>query len=281
MNIRFEEIKSKIQSLEGQMGVKKRVHLGFCEFNESPCAIFPTNIVKIPAWFLFKYDDIPQRFQIATMDDPRLTDPRFLNEFSDWMNEKLFEAGLSSVVRPIHHGVLQIVIKLMHDPDLYEKSKDFVLGHELAHLDHDQTQLQASLSLLGITGGIFLFSLALAIIPFVQLTISVTVIAVAVIVSISSVLGWMNKGGLPVSLPSVEEEKKCDLDSVKALQDANGGIYWFETYRRHNLAFRRQNSASAQDIDAWGNDLNDKKHPPWTERIAYLREWQSQHPQRV
>ncbi len=289
MNTRFEELKSKIQSLESQMGIKKKVRLEFCEFNKPCQAFLNKNIVKVSTWFLFKPDDIPPKFRITTTDDPRLVDDSFLNELSDWMNGKLREMGLSSLVCPIDHGALQSRIRSMCDPNLYEKSKDFLLAHEVAHLSHAETEgqlihshyIQSSLSLLGIVGGVFLLSLAISIIPFVHLTITLTVIAVAVIVSVSSIFGWMNRQALPVPLSSITEEKKADLDAVKALRDANGGIHHFETTRRHYLAVRRHNIASRQVIDDNGNNLKDKEHPPLAERVAYLRQWQLQFPQRA
>ena len=78
----------------------------------------------------------------------------------------------------------------------------------------------------------------------------------------------------------MEEEKKADLDAVEMLQDASGGIHYFDTIAKHNILVRQQNLASTQSFDAQGNNLNDINHPPLTERVDYLRRWQIEHSSR-
>src|SRR5262249_15614156 len=116
----------------------------------------------------------------------------------------------------------------------------------------------------------------------------------------------------------VEEEKKADLDGVRALQgNSRGGVYFFETVRQYQLKLKEEALSSVSDrgpqgewiirpptmsiwdpigsvknfasfvnhmikvfsVDQDGNNLYDKIHPPLTERIAYLRNFpQSQTP---
>ncbi len=284
-DVRFNEIRSKVQLFEGKMGVGKSVKLALGEFNAAPCAELQNNTIRLPTWFLFKYDDIPHRFHVANLDDPRLADQNFLNELARWMNEKFQEAGLSSVVRRADHGILQTVIKKMREQELYEKCKDFTLCHELAHLNHAQVEqrtfylnsIQESISVAGIIGGILLLFLAVAIIPIVHLTVTLAVGGIAVTVSILAILSWLNKAKPALTSSAIEEEKHADMDALEVLQDATGGIYLFETYRQQNLAVRRGHPTQAHDIDENGNNLRDKNHPPLTERIGYLRQWQSGH----
>jgi hypothetical protein len=287
--IRFNEIKSKIKLFEAKMGVEKNVNLALGEFDTTPCAMLQNNMIKLPTWFLFKYEDIPARFRVVNLDDPRIADNNFLNELAGWMNARFQEAGISSVIRPADHGILQTVIKKMRDQNLYEKCKDFTLCHELSHLNHSQIQqrtyylngIQEIISVSGVIGGILLLFLAVAIIPFVELTVTLVVSGIATTVSILAILAWLNKAE-PTSSPSaIEEEKHADLDAIEALQDASGGIYLFETHRQQNQAIRRSHPTKILYIDEHGNNLKDKNHPPLTERIAYLRQWQSQHFQRA
>jgi hypothetical protein len=289
LDVRLEEIRSRVRNLKGKMKVEQRVQLALGKFNETPCAFTIAKKIQLPPWFLFKYEDIPMRFRVTSFDDPRLVDQNFLNDLAAWMNEKFHEAGLSSVVRqPADHGILQKVIALMRDRDLYDKSKDFTLAHELAHLNHAQVaerslshNIQESVSVAGIIGGIFLLFLAVSITPFVHLAVTLTVAGIAMTVSIVAILAWLNKTNSPASVSDVVEEKNADMDAIEALQDASGAIHYFETYRQFNLAVRQSSPATQQDIDANGNNLLDKAHPPLTERIAYIRQWQSQHLQRV
>ena len=96
-------------------------------------------------WFLFKYNDIPYHFRITDENDPRLFDQNFLNEFASWMNDKIREANLSSICRPVDLGILQIVIRLLRDPTFYEKCRDFSLAHELSHIAHYQKEKRIKL----------------------------------------------------------------------------------------------------------------------------------------
>jgi len=277
-DFRFEEIQSKIRNLEEKMKMPKSVQLELAAFNESPSANLTYNAVKIPTWFLFKYEDIPLRFRITDLDDPRLTDQNYLSCLAEWMNEKFREAGISSVIHTADYVKLQTVIKFMRDQNLYEKSKDFTLGHELSHLNHAQlgqwslSHMKESISLAGIIGGILLLFLALSIIPFVHLAVTLTVGGTAVTMAILGMLAYLKT--MISSQSVIEEEKSADIKSAEVLQDAVGGIYLFETYRHQNLTIRHRDPT--RHIDENGNNLRDKNHPPLTERIAYLKAWQSQ-----
>jgi len=238
---RLDEIESKICTLKRKIGVDKIIKLALGQFSESPCAQLKNNTIKLPTWFLFRYDDLPQRFRIANLDDPRLEDLNFLEELAQWMNIKFREAGLLSVISPADYGILQRVIKLMRDRDLYEKSKDFTLGHELAHLNYAQVKqqilyshnIQECVSTTGIIGGILLLFITVSMIPFVHLTITLTVGGIAVTVSILAILARLNK--TPPAFPSAkEEEKKPDINVLKALKKEIGGFYFFKTYSKKN-----------------------------------------------
>lgn len=283
--VRFNKIESKIRKLEAKMGVQKSVQLNIDKFSESPHASHANNMVVLPSWFLFKYEDIPSQFRLDSLNDRRLVDRRFLTELAGWMNEKFREAGLSSVIHPADYGILQTVIMRMRDRDLYHKSRNFTLCHELAHLNHHQTAERAlfweSISIAGIIGGISLLFVAVAVIPLVHLAVTLTMGGIAVTISTTGVLAWLNKPNSPAAASPVEEEKNADMDAVEALQEARGGIHTFETHRLFNLAVRRGDPSTQCKIDLNGNYLEDTKHPPLTERIAYLRQWQSQHLQRV
>lgn len=283
---RSEELRQKMRFFETAFGMNEQISLTVGDFTSSPCAKFPENTMQIPSWFLFRAEDIPVRFHIANLDDPRMTDPNFLNQMADWMNEKIREAGLTSLCRPADRGVLQHVIKLLRDPSLYEKSRDFIIGHEMAHLAHslemDKTSsiqdILETLCFAGIVTGILFLFLAVAFLPFVTVSVTLTIAGVAIAISGISCIAWFNRAAKPPAPSDVEEEKNADLDSVKALKDASGGVYYFETSRQHNLAIRLTNSERRNRIDAQGNNLGDKKHPPLSDRIAYLRQWGNNSP---
>ncbi len=280
---RTNELLSRIREIENRLGLAHSAKFELSPFHETPCAVVIRNAIRLPTWFLFRYEDIPHRFRISDMEDPRLADNRFLSELAEWMNTQFREAGLSSTVRPADHGILQLVIKFMRDRNLYEKSIDFTISHELAHLNHAHADLKTlnlhsmneATSAAGIIGGILIFVLAVVTMPFVPLTVTLIVGGVAILVSVGSIYVF-NRIKSPFARTSLEEEKLADLHAAQVLQDARGGIYLFETYRNQNQGIRRSDPSKRATIDANGNNLSDKRHPPLTERIAYLEEWQSQ-----
>lgn len=282
-SLRFEEIREKLRHFESKMGISKSVDLTIGDFGDSACAHLGQDRITLPSWCLFKYEDIPERFRISDLSDPRIVDRDFLNELATWMNDKIRGSGLSSICRPADFGILQIVIKLLRNPELYEKSKDFTIGHELAHLAHSQIEQQAhllqiaqlSVSQGGVMAGIFLLFLAVAITPVVHLTITVGVAAVAVAITALGVGAWMNMPTPPADLSLIEQEKLADLEAVRMLGDVEGAIYYFKTQLHHNLIIRRQIHSEMQNIDAAGNNLRDCNHPKITERIQYLRQWRA------
>lgn len=267
------------------MGVQNRVEVKLCPFAESPHALLGQNVIGLPSWFLFRYDDIPERFRLASVDDPRVTNRDFLNDLAGWINGKLQEAGISHLVRPADYGILQSTIMTMRDPELFEKSKDFILGHELAHLNHTQVEqnkfysdkVQEAVSGGGLIGGILLIVLSVSLLPYIPIVVSLVAGGIGLALSIGSCVNALKNPVSPSAVTAVAEEKHADLDSAEALQDARGGIYRFDTLRVHYLGIRQTNPSMRNRIDENGNNVEDTKHPPLTERIAYLRRWQALH----
>ena len=279
--VRFVELQTKVRDYEKKMNILNPVDLSIIKFHKSARAKSGrARSVNLPSWYLFKHEDIPDRFRIADLNDRRLVNSAFLNDLAGWMNEKIREMGLTTVCRPVDHGTLQRFIYLLRDPILYEKAKDFVIGHEMAHLSHHQERalhrVYEKLSVGGVMMGIFSLILAVSIAPIVHLTITVCVTGIAIAITGGSALAWFNraKESDPVA---VEEEKAADLDSAKVLKDAAGGIYYFQSSIDHLLAIRRSNPSEHRNIDERGNNLKDKDHPPLTDRVAYLRQWQTEH----
>jgi len=274
---RVGEFQTKLRDYERRMNISSPVNLSFIEFHESACAQLLNKSICLPSWFLFKYEDIPERFRIRDMSDPRFNDSRFLNEVAGWMNEKIAELGLTTICRPADREILKNFIYILRDPSLFEKGKDFIIGHELAHLAHFQEglaiKLYDSIALGGIMAAFFLLFLTVSMAPIVHLGITVGVCGIAIAMTVGGICGSLAHQR-HAALSMIEEEKKADLDAVKMLNDAKGGIYYFQSSIDRHLALRRSSFAAQRDIDERGNNLKDKHHPPLTDRVAYLTQWQ-------
>lgn len=278
---RFGELQTKVRDYEKKLNILSPVDLSIIKFHKSACAKYGSGrSVNLPSWYLFKPEDIPPRFRITDLNDRRLVSPAFLDEFAGWMNEKIAEMGLTTVCRSVDRGTLQRVVYLLRDPALYEKAKDFVIGHEMAHLAHFQgrglERIYQKLSIVGVMVGIFSLILVVSIAPVVHLTITLCTAGIAIAITGGSALAWFNRAG-SVDVSAVEEEKAADLDSAKMLKDASGGIYYFQSTADRQQAVRRSNPLAHTNIDERGNNLKDIEHPPLTERVAYLRQWQAEH----
>ncbi len=259
--------------------------LSIDKFREPASAGASGNVVKLPPWYLFKYEDIPAQFRIHDANDPRLTDPNFLNQFAAWINGKITEFGLTSICRPADFGALQRVILLLRDPVLFAKSKDFVMGHEVSHLsqyrreqlDHYCGLFQELVSFGGITTGICILFAVISIVPVAQLSVTIGVSSIAIGVIGASTINLMHKSkGFQLPLSQIEEEKKADLDSARVLGDVDGGVYYFQTQMLANVKLRNRLPSLRSSIDERGNNLRDKDHPLYSDRVDYLKKWKAE-----
>src|SRR6267154_3472703 len=83
---RVKELNEKLQDSKQKMSLTSKIDLSLIGFKPAQANI-TDKIVELPSWFLFKYDDIPPRFIINDINDPRLVNDQFLNEFAAWINE--------------------------------------------------------------------------------------------------------------------------------------------------------------------------------------------------
>lgn len=281
-NQRSEELLNRIHYFEKEMGISEPVSLKIRKFHKSACAHLNKHVVKVPFWLLFRHEDVPAQFLLRDLQDPRLLDSAFLTQMAAWMNQKIQEAGLTHFCRPTDFGTLQLFLQLLRDPAEYARARDFVIGHEVAHLAHTKEEwvaemlsmAQDSVAAFGVIAPLFCLVLILGFSPLISAVAALSTAGIALSISTASFVIWFTQKNSPPSLSDIEQEKKADLDSAQALHNAAGGIYYFDTVRIHQLRIRNSNSASSS-IDPLGNNLKDKKHPPLTDRVAYLRQWQS------
>lgn len=275
---RMDELRQKIHKFGTRLGISQRIleecTLSFDSFSLDCGMNSLRNIILVPPWFLFHYEDIPAQFRVTDLLDPRVSDHQFLNDLADWMNEKISAAGLTSLCRQVDFWVLQKVIVQLSDSNLSELSKDFGIAHEMAHLAHWR-EIQDPY-IWGISISIIFLALTLVLLPFAQITLTLAGIGIAMGVSSASTLINLFHIYGPTSLSGIEKEKKADLDGARAMNDASGAIFYFSIALIHNIATRISHPSLSDIIDANGNDLRDTSHPPFSERIAYLRAWQSE-----
>jgi hypothetical protein len=276
---RWREVQTKLRTLEEKIGILSPIHFFTGGFHEIPGALNYDRAIRLPSWFLLKPEDIPPDLYIDNLNDARLRNPLFLNRFRDHINIKIIQLGLASICAPADADSLRRLIELLKDPSQFEKAKDFLLAHELAHLFHSQEMWRHQEVGRKAVGGmmtaavIMLFIVAFC--PLIHPVIFLSGYGVVCIITVASVCTCLKLPWKP-TLSAIEQEKEADLDAADTLGDASGGIYWFKNEMVNNLHCRRRFPELARHIDGQGNNTNDKGHPPHSERVAYLSQWQAQ-----
>ncbi len=262
---RVKELKERVADYKKKISFTDKTDLSLIGYKTAH-ADCKNKMIALPSWILLKYEDIPARFLIDDVNDPRLFNESFLDEFAAWIDEKLKDSGLFLRRPDSSTGLLQKLILLLRDRDLFEKSKDFILGHELGHMVYNN---ERKFSLGVITAGIIALCLSLLAIPFLNLFVGLIGAGIAIVILSAGIRR------LP-SLSPVEQEKQADCEALSKLKDARGGIYYFDTELKVN---QRLHSLGEPDFDANGNRLHNTTHPALTDRLDYLSRWQKEWPQ--
>lgn len=266
---RYSDLHARVNQLAKRMQVQHLDDLPvkIVEFRTTPYT--KNSSIYLSPLFLFRVEDIPLQFHVADLNDPRLSNRQFLREFQTWVNNSLRNAGIKSLCRDSDVTALQQALMLMRDPEGFERIKEFAISHELGHIFiKEQSNSHTSkaflllvvLALVMIAGGALFVAIGpFALIPLIPLSIG-----------ISGCVGYF---GMKSMSGGIEEEIRADRMAFELLQDARGGIDYFIVARTQNLMNRAVNH---HRIDQLGNYRNSKTHPPLTERIAYLQQWQSE-----
>ncbi len=237
-NALIQKVRTFENRIRAVTQLQSQIKIG--HFNATPEAFPSENCIHLPSWFLLKYEDIPERFRIVNIDDPRLNNNQFLDEMAAWMKGKIIEFGLTYHFATIDKSTLKFVIRLLRDREKFEQAKDFTLAHERSHLSHElkskvlMSQIMrwvpTVLTILGVVISIALF-------PFVSFAI---IVAINVGIFITNAITRYFWNTHQISFWK-EEEKKADLEAVNLLQgNPQGGIYFFETMRLNNLQLKKE-----------------------------------------
>ncbi len=134
---RCTRVYEQIKKIAEKMRYPKweEIRIGMDTFSSSPSAHSSTNIIYIPPMFLLDPSEIPSTFKGLPDNSPLLQNSQFIDSFIYWLNLNLDLSDLT----PESLGTFQreqvvLFLKMLEKPDIYEKAKEFVLAHEIAHL---------------------------------------------------------------------------------------------------------------------------------------------------
>lgn len=229
------------------------------------------NAMFLPVLMLLDKQDIPEHLRLRSHDDPRVFDDSYLDEVIDWLKNYTKNPNFDNSF--IQKELIKTFLKLLVDDAKSKDAKEFIIGHELAHIlhKHEVTYGHVYWTLL------FILSIAIvcALIPFGA---SVAALMTAAKVSACgtgtlSAIAW-----IVMSRTSKAHEREADMTSKRITQKNEGGAYFFEVMRQHGLAARNKSPTLAKRLlarltyDSQGQIRAFKlTHPSESERIAYLR----------
>ncbi|MBS0615593.1 MAG: hypothetical protein JSR58_03455 [Verrucomicrobia bacterium] len=134
---RLREIRKRVHEIAHQMGYSdwNKIELGLCEFSSSPYAIAGNDQIFIPPMFLLNPSEIPSEFKGLNDNSLELQDPVFIDTFILWLNAELCLTDLTpQSLSTFQREQVILFLKTLQNPALYEKAREFVLAHEVAHI---------------------------------------------------------------------------------------------------------------------------------------------------
>ncbi len=273
-NLPFK-VRQRLNELEGKVNAfaKKMIAMNtkaphittqlLSEMSLGACASPSSKYIKINSLLLLKASDLPTKLQLKGMNDPRLQSNAYLEEVSNWISSyfNLPKKPLNSIDK--HY--IRVFLQFISDPKLSDYARDFVLGHEVAHIIHQHRgELFPFLDFLANVTNLFLYG--------VYLTTSSAAVAAACSQVIPMVAAAYIVATLYESSISKTMEKEADLTSVRHVKNAKeGGVYYFDTCANDNKKALENGLASWFQCYSNGDKRFNWTHPALSERINYIK----------
>ncbi|MBI2809794.1 MAG: M48 family metalloprotease [Candidatus Melainabacteria bacterium] len=214
---------------------------------------------------MLNYEEIPLEFRNINLNDDKTVELQ-LDKFAKWLTALSEKTG-----HPLtfERKDLKLLIWHLRSREVFEKSNDFVIAHEMSHLIEGNMPDQNLILKGAKITGIALTVLSLVLIPFVNIGIATALIITALTITILATLI------LRKQMEHARQcEKNCDISAAKVLKDIDGGMHTFESERLYTLSLRNLlPSCLKWFLNEQGNNTYDDTHPLLTERIDYLKKW--------
>lgn len=229
------------------------------------------NIIGLPFLFFFKTKDIPHKFMITGIDDPKLLSEEFLQQVADFVHDLFFlpKKTLSSFEKL----AIRTFLLFIRDPKLSEDAKHFTLHHEMGHIvhgDYFSNFFPKIINPRSFLFGILSAALVLSFLVTSLLSLGLQIVLVIAAFVATYVLTLLVQIG-HWSFLQRKEEMRADLWAVKtAPQCAKGGIYLM-TCIIETLKLERKLSWKSYFLYSPSGDFRfNLSHPSPAERIQYL-----------
>jgi len=230
-------------------------------------------VVLLNPLYILNPEDLPDDLKLETIRTDEDFD-EWLPRFQSWMyNEYLENPDIQFKSQHEYDQMKEHVrgwVKLAKEHNL-EDAKDFVLGHELAHIKHKHTLTSPLFELAChiLVGAVSAGAAAAICILFPEVPIIILSVIAAIALS-RAMLAVVTKISQAVSRV---HEKQADMTSAKKIGKEESGMEFFQVIRNLQLRMRKRYDRIRTKISPEGNNRLDHDHPPLTDRIHYLSEY--------
>ena len=134
---RCQRVFAQVQSIAQKMHYPKweKIRIAMDTFSSSPAAQSSTQVIYLPPMFLLDTAEIPPMYKGLSDTSPQFKNAEFIDSFIYWMNLSLDLSDLTpDVLGTFQREQVVLFLKMLENPATYEKAKEFVLAHEIAHL---------------------------------------------------------------------------------------------------------------------------------------------------
>lgn len=233
--------------------------------------------IRVPAFALIDPEEIPVRFRFSRVDDPRFDDTSLLQEYSNWLCDKL-----EIPRKKIDKVVFQSHLFFMRNRQKATDATKFVITHELGHYHHSD-------SLRGLIPLLIPFATSI-VIPITAYLITLG-LPFFYLFPLAISAGWITSVALLIITQMTYGrfvERRADMFAAKHCPNAiDGGIYSLESHKEQNKRTRRHYLAGGAGlsltakigaffINSEGDITIDFGHPPLSKRIAALEAFKRQ-----
>lgn len=240
--------------------------------------------ILIHEFFLIEPDDIPEELRLTSESDPRIFDFSYLNQISGIIRQT-FRIEIN-MANETHKEMFTLLLQLMVNPEKYKLAREFILAHEISHLFHNHQKnihlahpkkWSLAKCIMSLAVGILFGRTIPSPMHRVVYGIAFSAITLHVINLLQKFFTYLKTCSHGRAC-----EKEADLKAAHVV-GAEGGIYFFEMFRKHNVISLKDPSMGFFEylflnmmIDKKGNDRFSQfispfnSHPSCYERESYL-----------
>jgi len=284
-------VQKQVRDIAKKMGIVDHEHMQvdfphMHSLNFSPAAERPAGfpgVILLPSLFMIQSSDIPPELKFKGPQDPKLQTEEYLDQFIKWAKE--FIGAKNYEEKLLDRENLRIYLKLISDPTMEAKARNFLLEREVSHVFLQHPEKKAKEINEKQTWHLFV-SIVLGLLIFLGFGIVLSLGVLKLILAFGMAAGAaaVNFQFLKMTHEwevSKEQAKEADLQVTKISKDSkDAAIYVYETVRKHYQDLKTKPPEDIKEkilsyvlLDSKGSPrfFVNPFEPRPEERLAYLK----------